>query len=148
MRRAFLLLAGALLSMVVLGSDSPKEYDDKTEAVGIEGTWRQTGTERNGSNRRVVGQQILAFRRGTYTIQLSDADKIQETYRIDPTFKPPHLDQIVATGPAQGQTFKSIYQLDGDTLRIARFSGHKGRVERPQGFNDKGLSVMIFKRVK
>jgi hypothetical protein len=31
MRRAIMLLAGVLLSVVVLGSESPKEYDDATE---------------------------------------------------------------------------------------------------------------------
>ncbi len=30
MRRTILLLAGVLLCVVALGSDSPKEYDDKT----------------------------------------------------------------------------------------------------------------------
>ncbi len=38
MRRTILLLAGVLLSAVALGSDSPKEYDDRTEVAGIEGT--------------------------------------------------------------------------------------------------------------
>jgi hypothetical protein len=43
MRRTIVLLAGVLLSVVALGSDSPKEYDDRTEVVDIEGTWSPDG---------------------------------------------------------------------------------------------------------
>ena len=42
MRRTILLLAGVLLSPVALGSDSPKEYDDKMVTVGTERAWRLT----------------------------------------------------------------------------------------------------------
>ena len=37
MRRTILLLAGVLLSVVALGSDSPKEYDDKKEVLALKG---------------------------------------------------------------------------------------------------------------
>jgi hypothetical protein len=32
------LLSAVLLVIPLVGSDSPKEYDDKTKTVGIEGT--------------------------------------------------------------------------------------------------------------
>ena len=35
-------------------------------------------------------------------------------YRIETTYNPPHLDWIQANGD-----IKYIYQIDGDTLRIA-----------------------------
>jgi hypothetical protein len=37
MRRTILLLVGVLLSVVTLGSDSPKEYDDKTVCIPLRG---------------------------------------------------------------------------------------------------------------
>ena len=39
MRRTILLLAGVLLSVAALGSDSPKEYGSDIEMEGVEGTW-------------------------------------------------------------------------------------------------------------
>ena len=42
-------------------------------------------------------------------------------------------------------TVKYIYQIDGDTLRIARTMNDE---QRPQGFNDKGVFISTYKRVK
>jgi hypothetical protein len=69
MRRTILLLAGVLLSAVALGSDSPKEYDDKTEVAGIEGTWQLTEDEFNGVKMKPCTQLVTSYRSGTYTCQ-------------------------------------------------------------------------------
>jgi uncharacterized protein (TIGR03067 family) len=144
MRRTILLLAGVLLAVAALGSDSPKQYDDKTELAGIEGTWRRIETELGG--RKInLGGDVRTFRNGTYTINWSDSDMWQGTYHINQTFTPHHFDWIPSRGDYKGQTLKCIYQIDGDTLKIAnKIVGE----ERPQGFNDDGLAVSIYKRVK
>jgi len=130
MRRTILLLAGVLLCVVALGSDSPKEYDDKTENVGIEGRWRLTEIiDWNGEKQGIQDMRPFRF----------------ENYRIDKNHNPPHLDRSFAD--FKGRTFRFIYQLDGDTLRIAgNERGNFGR--RPEGFNDIGNYVWTYKRVK
>ena len=144
MRRTILLLAGVLLSAVALGSDSPKEYDDRTEYVGIEGTWRLTRIESNGEKDNSPGNEVITFLSGTYTNN-SGGDTRRGTYRADPTRKPPHLNLMPSIGPYKGQTIKKIYQLDGDMLRIG---SQMPISQRTQGFNDPSTYVEIYKRVK
>ena len=139
MRRT-ILLAGVLLSVVALGSDSQKEYDDKTTVDPLEGTWRLIGSEFEGKKMDIpVEFAMWTFRRGTYTIDDGDGNPVQRgTYRIDATQKPAHLDMGTA---------KFIYQIDGDTLRHATLAGAYD-TPRPQGFYDKAIVVRTYKRVK
>jgi uncharacterized protein (TIGR03067 family) len=136
MRRTILPLVGVLIPVVALASDSPKEYDDKTEIIGIEGTWRMVGNEKN----------VLTCHSGTWTIDRGDGGSPWDgTYRIDINQKPAHLDRFYANGPYTGSTFKYIYQIDGDVLRIG--FGYMGST-RPQGFKDDGVRVATYKRVR
>jgi uncharacterized protein (TIGR03067 family) len=150
MRRTVLLLAGVLLSGVVLGSDAPKEYDDKTEVDSIEGTWRQIEVEFDGNGKKFKPDPecVIGFRSGTFTSNYSDGDTDRGSYRIDNTCKPPHLDWMPFSGLYRGKTLQFICQIDGDTLRIAYRRGVEDKVRRPQGFSDDDIAVKTYKRVK
>jgi hypothetical protein len=67
MRRGMLLLP-ALLVLPLLGSDSPKEYDDKVAVAGIEGTWRLTEYELDGAKREPNFRCSVTVRNGTFTV--------------------------------------------------------------------------------
>ena len=142
MRRTMLLLAGVLLSVVALGSDSPKEYDDKVNADEIEGTWQWTEFEGElfGMKYHPTHYSEMTLRNGIFKLTVPEW---HGRYRLDPTHKPAHLDWM----PANRQTLKFIYQIDGDTLKIAGFP-HEPTKPRPQAVNDKGVTVWTYKRVK
>jgi uncharacterized protein (TIGR03067 family) len=141
--RCLSLLSTALLMLPLLGSDSPKEYDDKMESVGIEGTWRLIEIELSGV-KATPTQVVQTYCRRTYTSTINGTTSGGD-YRIDSTCHPHHLDEIASTGPSKGETFKYIYQFDGDTLKIAYLPFGN---PRPQGFNDKHIAVWTYKRVK
>jgi uncharacterized protein (TIGR03067 family) len=147
MRRT-ILLAGVLLSVVALGSDSPKGYDDKTEVAGIEGTWRLTELEFHGRKIDLPVQRVTTLRGETYTVNVSKGEILRGSFHIDPAHKPPHLDWMPTSGTFKGHTVKCIYQIDGDTLRIASNPGVDDKKQYPQGFNDNGAVVETYKRVK
>jgi uncharacterized protein (TIGR03067 family) len=144
MSRTIWLLGGVLLAVATLGSGSPKEYNDRTEYVVIEGTWRLTRIESNGEKNNSPGNEAITFLRETYTNH-SGEDTRRGTCRIDPARKPPHLDLMPSIGPYKGETIKKIYQIDGDMLRIG---SQLPISQRPQGFNDPSTYVEIYKRVK
>jgi uncharacterized protein (TIGR03067 family) len=140
MRRIVCLLAGVLLVAPSLGSDTPREYDGATEIAVLEGSWRLTKREIRGETEQLGSiQRVLTFQGGTVTYT---GDSRDVKYRIVPNCNPPHLDEVV-----QGQTLKFIYQIDGDTLRIAWIDG-ASPVRCPLGFNDVGVIVQTYKRVK
>jgi len=95
MRRTILLLAGVLLCVVALGSDSPKEYDDRTVYCGIEGTWQLAKVELGGRNEEPACQSVMSFHAGTWELKESDGGWYKGTYCTDSTQKPPHLDLIL-----------------------------------------------------
>lgn len=144
MRRT-ILLAGVLLSVVALGSDSPKEYDDRAEVADIEGAWQWTEVSLNGRKENPPLEQVMICRSGTYTFKYSYGSA-EGCYRIDLTRKPPHFDWILPDGPTKGKTIKCIYQIERDTLRIAAIAQFDG--DRPKGFDDKGVIVWTYRRLK
>jgi uncharacterized protein (TIGR03067 family) len=146
MRRASLLFA-VLVVVPLLGSDSPKQYDDRTECAAIEGTWRLTECTDNGEQMRLSDRpMVLTLRRGTLTFDTGYGHVDRGTYRIDSTRRLSHFDRVPAFGPFPCVSGKCIYQIDGDTLRIAGFPGKHN--ERPRGFDDEDTIVETYKRVK
>jgi len=146
MRRMSLLFT-VLIVIPMLGSDSPKEYDDRTETVGIEGTWRLTEYQFSGYQKETYPFRcVITFRRGAYWSDNGENGKFYPcpgTYRIDSTLKPSHLDLLPSKEPYKGQTLEWIYEIDRDTLRLAGTF-----TKRPQGFTNKRVLVVTYKRVR
>jgi uncharacterized protein (TIGR03067 family) len=146
MRRLFPLFA-VLFVVPLCGSDSPKEYDDKTEVAGIEGTWRVIEFEYKGYTGKTPFQQILTIRKKTFTSDYRNGYTAEGCYCADRVCKPAHLDLSHLTGSYKGQTHKYNYQIDGETLRIAYIVDEREE-QYPQGFKGDGVQVLIYKRVK
>jgi uncharacterized protein (TIGR03067 family) len=147
MRGTACLLA-VLLVLPLLGSDSPKEYDEKTEIAGIEGKWRVTNIEKNDGTTRLDAGSVWTYWSDTFAMTAGDGETMGGKYRIDLTSNPRHLDWTFTTGGIRGTTIKCIYQIghEGDSLRVAYSTIHG--TKRPQGFGEAGLCVFSFKRVK
>lgn len=146
MHRLALLLA-IVLVVPLLGFDSPKEYDDRTTADPLEGTWRLTEFAYNGVIFASSDHSVMTCRAGTYVEKFSDGRTNRGSYRIDAAHMPPHLDWLPSSGADQGLTIKSIFNIDGDTLMDAHICG-ENEVERPRKFNGDGVAFCIYKRVK
>jgi len=147
LRRKMLLLAGILLPFTALGSDTPKEHDDATQAISIEGTWQRTDFVFKGRKLELPYQSVLTLRDGTYTRCDSNGDTLRGTYRIVASHDAGHLDWTPSNGIFAGQTLKFTFQSDGDTFREAGLPD-SNYTQRPQGFKDKGVEVATYKRVK
>ena len=146
MRRLPLLFA-VLLVLPLFGSDSPKEYDDKTIVDPLVGTWRLIEIENDGMKAKFPAEYVWTYGGETYTLDYGMGRTIRGVYHTDPARKPSHLDYFPANGPNQGKTLLFIYQIEGETLRTAHVVKSTD-VQRPQGFNDKGVGVLTYKRVK
>jgi uncharacterized protein (TIGR03067 family) len=135
------LLGVAVVGLLVAADDKKDDIKDK-----LKGTWEVVSMEVGGKK-----APDEAFKGQTLTFE---ADKViskgkdkpdPATYTIDATKKPAELDIVPTEGPQKGKTVKMIFQLDGDTLKIA---GKMEPTERPKGFDDKDVVVMTLKRQK
>jgi uncharacterized protein (TIGR03067 family) len=139
MKKSRLLLA--VLLFPLLGSGSPREYDDRTQMANVEGTWRLVRVVRAGT----VGQDPeweLVFRAdGTYSWM--GPAQIGGTYKVDAGRAPAQIDLCATNDPRRAH--RGIFRFDGDVLLIALFEPED---VRPQSFSDKNLKVLTLKRVK
>jgi uncharacterized protein (TIGR03067 family) len=127
-----------------------------TDKDALQGTWRLASVEVNKqaiplenlkqSNVVVVG--TLVIKGDSYTFHLGK-DRLEFTFRVDPTKKPKAIDLTVRDGPQKGQTYRGIYKLEGDTYTICR--NVEPDKERPTEFvtsPKSGLMLVVWQREK
>jgi uncharacterized protein (TIGR03067 family) len=120
--RQFATGAESGLVMVVWKRDSPAEAA-KREAIAadrkaLDGTWVGVVALRDG--KRIVEDEASQIRLtivgDRYTLERGD--KIDRGIsRIDPTSSPKTIDLAIIDGEYKGQTWRGLYQIEGDTLK-------------------------------
>jgi uncharacterized protein (TIGR03067 family) len=120
----------------------------KGEAKKLRGTWTLVRGEDQGKPippEKLKGG-VIAISDKTIIANDKDHKKVfVMTYRLDPTQKPRAIDMTIIEGDEKqkGKTAKGIYELEGDTLKLAyAFAG-----PRPTSFTtkkgDKHLSFVL-----
>ena len=135
-----LVIGFGLLVAAARAEDKPA----KTDKEKIQGTWALVSGERDGKpipeERRKNSKVVFAGDK--LTIHNKD-NEAEGTFKLNPDKKPKQIDVDLG-----GQQAKGIYQLDGDTLKLANA---KPGEERPKEFPKKegsGLTVATLKRQK
>ena len=133
-------LAFGLLLAPARAEDKPAKGDKEK----LQGTWAVVSGERNGKPipEETVKNAKLVFAADKMTIHNKDR-KTEGTFKLSPDKKPKQIDVDM-----DGRLAKGIYQLDGDTLKIAH--GDTGG-PRPKEFSAKegsGVTVVVLKRQK
>lgn len=155
MRRIVCLLAGVLLPILSLGSDTPKGYDGRTQVVNpLNGTWRPLKVEMtsNGGGKIICAGPEWAdivFQDGKYAWNWGDQyyriESSRGTCTFDPLKNPGHLDLSETAGTYKGVTIRCIYRMDADKLEIASMTGHP---EMRPGCFEGPVTVYTLKRKK
>jgi uncharacterized protein (TIGR03067 family) len=144
-RRITSLVAGMLLVLPSLGTDSQNSFDGATEAEDVQGTWEQVSLEQGGKSQPVPTGKIWTYRGGRFTWSLGD-EVMPGHYTTDASLRPAHLDEYPERPPgANGTRWKCIYEVRGDTLRVACFPVPDSR---PKQFTDAGIVVTTYRRLR
>jgi uncharacterized protein (TIGR03067 family) len=141
-RSLFVLMVAYLLACNQPGDRS------KNEPTALEGTWQLESQETDGQMvPKEVAQMTQLIIQGNQfsTLIGGKPDGATVTFTIDASKNPKELDR---TAEYQGKktVWKSIYELSEDTLRMAAF--YPNRDERPKAFDQSGLTVLVYKRLK
>ena len=147
MRRTVCLLAGMLLVVLSVGSDSPSEYDGTvTPPDDLSGSWKLVAV---GSNTQVApnvnwfSPPVLTFHNGN-RVSFFWCETISGELKADGFQRPGQLDLSWHENEKGDEKF--IYRRDGDTLHIGYLPDGNGA--RPKTFDDDNIRVLTFKRVK
>lgn len=137
---------GAVLPVLLIAADDPKADAVKAELAKFQGTWQLVSAETDGKKapEENVKQTRVVIDGRKHTVYFGDKAVVHQIpFEIDPTTEPK---SVTDTLP-DGQTIKSIYKLDGDTLTSCAAAAGK---DRPKEFSAKagsGQTLRVFRRV-
>src|SRR5207253_69953 len=98
--------------------ETPKGEEAKKELAKLQGVWKLTSRELRGRQSRAPAQ--LADR---YTLVVVGDSYVFLThagsFKLDAAKRPSAVDFAVTVGRYDGQKFPGIYELTGNTLRLA-----------------------------
>jgi uncharacterized protein (TIGR03067 family) len=133
----------AALAIIVLGTACALARDAKEEQKKLDGTWVPVNGEQAGEKfpEETLKTIKLVMNDGNWTVTVGDiTDK--GTATIDPSKKPKTMDIVGTEGPNKDKKIAAIYELTGDTLKVAYSLDGK---ERPKDFNAKeGSTFLVF----
>jgi uncharacterized protein (TIGR03067 family) len=139
--RLFSTIGGLLAVLVATGAPAQ-------DAGNIQGAWTVVSAERDAKSTAEVAGHRLTFSGDMFTIQHEGHALYRGTYSVDPSRKPAPIDFLHTEGTLKGKTWKGIYRLDGDALRICDNAPNMAK-PRPTQFAAKsgsGYICIVFKR--
>jgi uncharacterized protein (TIGR03067 family) len=105
----------------------------------LQGHWEIVEGNERGCTAAITGRGMICFVDGKLSARVSIA--------LGPPDQPRAMDLIFAGAPSGGDRLRCIYELEGDTLRIASLTeGDSDR--RPAGFGAAKAAVWVYKRKK
>jgi len=140
---ATVLTTGTLLSFA---ADEPKKSDVGKKVLG---TWQLTKGVVGGNPfpDELVNKLQLELTEGKY--KLIGAESPDEgTWKLHLDKKPFGMDIKGTDGPNKGKTFLSIFELDGDKLKVCYDLSGKKRPEKFESKPKTPLFLAEYKRVK
>jgi uncharacterized protein (TIGR03067 family) len=144
LRNAVLLL-GCLVS--AYGETRP---GDAKELEKLQGTWSFVKASGGGDQKKERRAAVRIVFKGDAITFLADDSKrtVRGTYTVDPSKNPKIMDITLDKDGAKVVTL-TIYELDGDTLKLCHYVGGMASKERPKELvADKRTVLGTLKREK
>ena len=146
MMRALITTFVLVFAAIPLQADDKKKGDAKSDGKRIQGNWKLVERHRNGKVQKEFDRDVIVkFTKDEMIIKFGDRE-LKLKYKLDPGKKPRNLDQTIKR-EGKTRTRKSIYLLEGNTLKIC--SSRRG-AKRPAKFESKegdNQTISVFKRV-
>lgn len=124
-------------------------YDDAAkDAKALSGNWKLVKGEDHGRDfpEDIVKQFTLKVEGDTFTFAVLD-QKMNATFKVDPSKNPKELDVTWTDGNNKGKTVKCVYELKDDTFSF-RAGNKNGEGERPKSLTEGGEVFFTFKKEK
>src|SRR5260370_21353555 len=141
-------LLGVAAAGLLLAAPAPAEDLNKKDLEKLQGTWKVVSAVE-------WGDAVPADKVGDIRLTI-DGDKVattggpgkdaKATIKLDASKSPPAID--VTPDDKDAPTMLGVYQLDGDTLKIALNRKGKDRPAEVASKADSGVGLMVLKREK
>jgi RNA polymerase sigma factor (sigma-70 family) len=141
---------GGLLTWHLAAQDraglQPPPNNLEKEKAALEGEWKVVDAKMVGG--ALNADEVAEIKARPFVFKGNKVSARHECeYRIRPAVLPHEIDIIPLEGPEneKGQTFKGIYEVKGDDLKIT-FRGPNQ--DRPKAFDEDGAMAFVLKREK
>jgi uncharacterized protein (TIGR03067 family) len=136
MKRAAFVVA----VLAVLVGGAAHQGDGKTDKEKIQGDWKLVSQVADGKEEDLPeGGMTLTFKGDKIAATVNGKQDREEPFKLNEGKDPREIDVV-----KEDLTVRGLYELKGDTLRMAFLEGFE---KRPASFTDKGVGVLTFKRV-
>jgi uncharacterized protein (TIGR03067 family) len=138
----------AVLFLALVGCNATAD-DAKEEFKALEGTWELIFFERDGKEVKLQDDTKTINTGDKFVVKRGEETIAAGTMKLDPSKKPKASETTYTEGLDRGETFKGIYQIDGDTMKFCRAGSPDDA--RPTEFQTKpesGQFVAVYKRTK
>jgi uncharacterized protein (TIGR03067 family) len=139
------------VGLLVAAGDAKEEAVMKDLAV-LKGKWIVVSAIRDGnklSDEQVNGVTLTFDVTGRALVKKGNQLLFDGTFKIDPTKKPKTEDATqTSEGENKGKTTLSIYEIEGDTLKICSAEPEKDRPTEFSSMPGSGHFLRVFKREK
>jgi uncharacterized protein (TIGR03067 family) len=136
----------ALFAVGRVGADDAGQKAVKEELKALSGTWEAEIVVRDGKEvPRPPGGLTMVIDDARWALKFGGREVVSGLITVDPTRAPRTIDIRITEEDGKGDLLKGVYELKGDTLRMALAEQSK---ERAAGFSARGATVFTYKRVK
>jgi uncharacterized protein (TIGR03067 family) len=147
-RQLSLLLVLAAPALAVFAQDD----DAKADMKKLQGTWNVVSMSIDGNKIPIeMAKIVMVFKDNNVTFTVNDKTEAEGTFTLKAGVDPKQFDLVHGSGKYKGKLDMSLYILDGDTLKIAGYTGETSFTKRPAAFpkeGDKEYDVYTLKRAK
>src|SRR6516162_5222640 len=107
-------VAALVIAVLAVGAALSQDKEGKSDQDKIQGTWTMVSGMREGKPfPEEAKNRKITFAGNKMKLKMNDQEH-EVTFKLDPAKKPKEIDVDF-----DGQAGKGIYELDGDTLKIA-----------------------------
>ncbi len=135
--------------VLVLSLSLAARSGDAKDRDAMQGAWLPSAAELAGGKfpdeiRKTIK---LVIKDDGYTVSVGKAVD-QGTVKLDPSAKPKTMEITGTDGPNKGKTFRAIYEIKGDTLRICYDLSGKNYPAEFKTENGTQLYLVTYQREK
>ncbi|HWE94577.1 MAG TPA: TIGR03067 domain-containing protein [Tepidisphaeraceae bacterium] len=143
------LMLCASLALLARAEEGKKTPPAKSDKELLQGTWKVVKKTKGGEAEDVKDNPMtIKFAGDVATATMGGETKGEGTFTIDESKSHRWITLTGTSGPNAGREFAAIYELDGDTLKLAYSTGENNKT-RPKDFSGKeGEAAEVLERQK
>lgn len=137
------------LSLCVLtrAEDADRGANGRSDHQLLEGTWKVVKRMKNGADEDASAHPTTLTITAKEITETRDGQTGQEgTYTLDPSAKPKRITFVGKTGDNAGKTFEGIYEIDGNTLKLAYSFGDNASTPPKDFSGGEGSGLLVLER--